>query len=997
MIDGLESELKRLGSEVDLDISYMDTKRFSDAAHYENLYALYKNKSRHRQYDLIITTDNNAFLFVLSYGSELYPNVPVVFCGVDSYHGSMFDRRPWPFPLDSVLAKHDEVTGVFEELDYASAIDVALRLHPRAKQVILVNDGINQTVYWPVISEEDIAPLVEKFAGRVRFSSFMLTKDNQDELLRKIKGREKESVLLLTGNFLDPYGRVIFEEVGLTDFWQRCQVPVYTTSEELVSHGFAVGGYINSSYLQGKLAADMAIRILNGENPGNIPIVRKGPATYMFNYSQLRRFGISSSELPSNSIIVGQPKSFYYRYKGLFWLVTGIILCLAGMVVILSVNIVRRKRAEGKLWTKNIAIESSINAIAFADMQGNIAYVNNSFLKLWGYSSTNEVLGKPTVGFWLDKDKAGDILEKVREGEGCVGELTAKKEDGSTFDVQLSANLVRDEMGEPIYLMASFVDVSERKLAQEALKESEERFRNLMEYIPGVSIQGYDSTGTVFYWNKASEKVYGYTAEEAIGRNLADLIIPSELRPLFEKGLELSKSIKSSGEFMPPGELMLLHKKGHLVPVYSIHTAVNIQGKKPLLFCIDVDLSERKRVEEKLRESQYRQRAILDSIPDTAWLKDKQGRYIAVNEPLANLCGAKPEDLVGKTDWDIWPHDLAEKYVADDREVMASGKRKLIEEQREDKNGKRSWVETVKTPIYNDSGEVIGASGIARDVTERKLSEESLQKVRDELEDRVQQRTSELARANRELRNEIKERKRIELKLLDSQKKLRLLASELSLAEERLRRRIATDVHDHVGQNLAISKIKLDSLAESVGSSELAESLKEVGELIAQTIQSTRSLTFELSPPVLYELGFEAAVEWLVRQTKEKYGIEASFESDGATKVLDNNVRVLLFQAVRELLVNVAKHSKARNVKVSSRSIGDEIEVTVTDNGVGFDMRRLDSRDYSAGGFGLFSIRERLDYIGGRIGIESRLGQGTWVTLVAPTNHADEQSQEKCQ
>ena len=147
-------------------------------------------------------------------------------------------------------------------------------------------------------------------------------------------------------------------------------------------------------------------------------------------------------------------------------------------------------------------------------------------------------------------------------------------------------------------------DITEQKKAEEALQESDARFRNLLEYVPGVSIQGYGTDGTVHYWNKASEEVYGYTAAEALGKNLGDLIIPADLKPLFAQGLELGAKVTKSGEFLPPGELMLQHKNGSLVPVYSIHTAVCQEGRPPMMFCIDVDLSARKQLEEQFLQAQ---------------------------------------------------------------------------------------------------------------------------------------------------------------------------------------------------------------------------------------------------------------------------------------------------------------------------------------------------------------------------------------------------------
>ncbi len=167
-----------------------------------------------------------------------------------------------------------------------------------------------------------------------------------------------------------------------------------------------------------------------------------------------------------------------------------------------------------------------------------------------------------------------------------------------------------------------------------------------------------------------------------------------------------------------------------------------------------------KLADELLRKTEFQQKAILNNIPDMAWLKDRESRFIAVNDAFGAACGFKPDDIVGKTDLDIWPRDLAERYRADDKEVMRSGKRKCVDEPLADKEGRIQWIETIKTPILNDRGETIGTTGIARDITERKKYEERLKDSKTELEIRVKVRTAELSKVNEELtryQNQLKE------------------------------------------------------------------------------------------------------------------------------------------------------------------------------------------------------------------------------------------------
>jgi len=639
---------------------------------------------------------------------------------------------------------------------------------------------------------------------------------------------------------------------------------------------------------------------------------------------------------------------------------------LAKTNALLEGQIAERKRVEETLKTKDSAIASSINAIAFADIEGNLTYVNDSFLKLWGYSDEKQVLGKPVVQFWVDGKKAAEVRDKGN----WIGELVAKRKDNSTFDVEVSASLVKDGAGNRVGTMASFIDITERKKAEEALRESEERLR--------LALSAADM-GT-WRWNPvinqdtrdaSFNRILGLSAAESTQpvEDFLQRVHPDD-RDMVDK--EIQCSIRDRRPYLaefrivrPDGAIRWLRDQGKVL--------CDENDRVSYMTGAVVDITKRKRAEEALRESEEKFRTFMETASDLMHITDKDGYFTYVNEATAETLGYSKEEMLGMHITDILSEETRKDFEPRLKQLIVKG------EIRADsvwatKEGREICGEITLVAVYDSDREFAGTRAIFRDITERKRAEDTLQKARDELGIRVEQRTAELARANEQLLS---------------------LASELSLAEERLRHQIATDVHDHIGQNLAISKIKLESLRESMSSPELAVALDEIRELIAQTIESSRSLTFELSPPVLYELGFEAAVEWLVRRTREKHGLSAEFKSDGRSKPLSHDVSVLLFQAVRELLLNVAKHAQAQNVTVSTRRVGDEIQVTVEDDGVGFDTSKTTSRDYQIGGFGLFSIRERLRSIGGRFDIESRPGAGTRVTLAAHIDNGNEDSGEK--
>lgn len=341
--------------------------------------------------------------------------------------------------------------------------------------------------------------------------------------------------------------------------------------------------------------------------------------------------------------------------------------------------------------------------------------------------------------------------------------------------------------------------------------------------------------------------------------------------------------------------------------------------------------------ENALRATEARSRALLEAVPDMKFRLDADGRFLEFIPGRINGPSLKPVDFIGRRLHDVLPRDVADRCLAAGRETLAAGTPTEIEYQLAvplPDGPIRQWEARV---VRCGDNEVIA---VVRDITERKQTE---------------------------------------WQLLEYQEQLRSLASELSLAEERERHRLAGELHDQIGQALALARIKLGAIQQKNPAQK--ESLADVGRLIEQTLQDTRSLTFQLSPPILYELGFEPAVEWQSERIRAEYGVAVDVCDDHQAKPLSDDVRIVLFQAVRELLVNAAKHARATTIRVVMSRQDRQVRIEVADNGVGFDATQVER---GRSGFGLFSMRERLGHLGGSLEIQSTRDQGSRMTLRAP-------------
>ncbi len=618
---------------------------------------------------------------------------------------------------------------------------------------------------------------------------------------------------------------------------------------------------------------------------------------------------------------------------------------------------------------------------------GKLLDMNAAGLRMLQAESLESIADKSLLDFVLPghREAFSHLHQRVMSGGSGRLEFEIAGLKGRRRWLETYAVPLRDGGGEVTALLGATRDITERRRAEEQLRYELQLIKGITDSATECVFVA-DASGKLTFASPEAVRTFGFSLDELLGQSMHEMLHHSypDGRPFPRNECGMART-RTAGVSIKNHEDVFFRKDGSQVIVECSNAPVEIDGQQVGAVAIVRDITERKRTEEALRrahgeleqrvrertaeltlsntllrESEELLRAILNNSPTPVFIKDPAGKYLHVNSRFTEAFGLESEKVDGKTDKEIFSAPQAEAFTASDHKVLEAGHAMQFEEVALYRDGAHTNIVN-KFPLRDREGNIYALCGIATDITERKHAEEARRQLTAELDQRVAERTRELA---------------------DSQARLRALVAELTRAEERERRRLAVELHDYLAQMLLVSRLQIDRAGSLAVSDDLKELLAETQNSLNDSIHYTRTLMAELSPRVLYDFGFPPALRWLATRMG-RHGL--SVEIDGSDELsLAEDQAVFIFQCVRELLWNVVKHAATNKATVSYHVEREELTVVVADYGKGFDPTILYNTDNESGQFGLFSVQSRVEMVGGRFAVRSSPGQGTHVTLTLP-------------
>jgi len=608
---GIESVLGGGKGNATLYVEFMDSKRAVDKNLFGRLFSHYRSKFDRTKFNLIIVSDNDAFNFILRYRDALFPGTPVVFCGVNALN-------------ETLVRNVARITGVVESYDMKATLELALKLHPNAKEIVAVNNGNAIGDLKKRLFKEAVAA-----AGK-NLKTTLVDDPVIGDFERLLKAKDKDCIVLLLGFFKEKNGETVPVEVS-TPVLAKYDVPLYGVMEHFLGYGI-IGGKLISGYHQGALAARMGLRILEGESVDKVPIERKSPNVYMFDFNQMAGYGIAEGALPEGSIIVNKPKAAPTPTREpnnvLIWAALAAFACIGVIVILIALYVRSRRDAEESLDKRSVDLEKKVEArtdelmksnaelrVKVTEMKQAETSVTESHLKYWTlfqqaptpvfivdetyhYSDCNAKM----LEFFectLDELRAMDARDLVPER--ILGDLFESGQSSQIQNVEahlrvqgkermLLLNLVPVVLSGKRFVYGIGRDITELKQGQDGLKSKEALLETIIDVLDGAVIIS-DTKGAVEYLSEGFTKTLGFTREDVPSMDawwqkaypdkaLRDVVSAAWLQAASDTGL-------TNGGLGPiEGKIVLKNgtsaeKELRFIPLHSMVAAIVSDSRKP--------------------------------------------------------------------------------------------------------------------------------------------------------------------------------------------------------------------------------------------------------------------------------------------------------------------------------------------------------------------------------------------------------------------------------
>jgi PAS domain S-box-containing protein len=515
-------------------------------------------------------------------------------------------------------------------------------------------------------------------------------------------------------------------------------------------------------------------------------------------------------------------------------------------------------------------------------------------------------------------------------------------------------------------------DITEQKRAEEQMQYQAMLLANVND-----AVVASDANYCVTVWNSGAETLYGWKREEVIGRNGLEFVRTEWPE---KNGDEMRRAIAEVGQWR--GEAIQSRKDGSRFPV-EISTIVLYDDNHQITSYVSVnrDITERKKAEEQLRELSQRLTYHVDNSPLAVieWGSDMQ--LIRWSGAAEQIFGWKAEEVLGKRVEEMhWVYEEDIEQVNNVSKDLQRGinPHKFSKNRNYCKDGSIVYCEWYNSSLLDESGKLRSILSLVLDVTERnraetalRENEKQLQSINETLEHKVHEKTSEV----------------------------RQLASNLIRAEQRERHRISHILHDDLQQRIYVAQMQLTFLRDDIApvNERFSKQVANIEKQVEDILKITRHLSIDLSPPILRDEGLSHAIDWLAVQMSKRYGIKIDLQTEGSFIIPDEELHVLLFNCVRELLFNVVKHAEASRATVAMQWVDDKLHIQVSDDGKGFPTHKIGQLEHEAEfeedgmptSYGLPTIRYQLSLFSGQMEVQSEPGKGSLVTLTVPIMIAD--------